>query len=199
MPIGITEGFTDEQLNEQFALNFFGPVRLCRAVLPQMRERKSGLIVHVSSILRRVLFPFCGIYCASKFAVEAYAGVLHYELKGLGVDSVLVEPGPYPTNLLVNSPAPSDLARVREYGGLPSSCEQFVNHFKESLASEGAPNPQEIADTILRLIELPPGHRPLRSVCGSDFGSSEINRHNLQVQARLLHGLGMSALADRVA
>ncbi len=102
MPIGISEGFTDEQLHEHFALNFYGPVRLCRALLPQMRERKSGLIIHVSSILGRLLLPGCSIYCASKFALEAYAEVLHYELTGLGIESVLVEPGPYPTNLLPN-------------------------------------------------------------------------------------------------
>jgi short-subunit dehydrogenase len=43
------------------------------------------------------LFPACAFYCASKFALEAYAEVLHYELAGFGIDSVLVEPGPYPT------------------------------------------------------------------------------------------------------
>ncbi len=92
MSIGIAEAFTEDQIQEQFAVNFFGPVRLSRAVLPGMRERGSGLIVHVSSIVGRILFPACAFYCASKFALEAYAEVLHYELTGFGVDSVLVEP-----------------------------------------------------------------------------------------------------------
>ena len=104
-------------------LTFFGPVRLCRAVLPHMRERRSGLIVHVSSIVGRVLFPACAFYCASKFALEAYAEVLHYELTGLGIDSVLVEPlvepGPFPTHLLANSAGPLDQERARGYGQLP--------------------------------------------------------------------------------
>lgn len=199
MSIGVAEGFTDEQLQDQFVLNFYGPVRLCRAVLPQMRERRSDLIIHVSSIPGRVLFPFGSIYCASKFAVEAYAEVLHYELNGLGVDSVLVEPGPYPTNLIANSSQPFDLARVQEYGQLPLSSDLFVGRFKEFLASESAPNPQEVADAILRLINLPSGRRPLRTVCGTDYGTSEVNDRNAPVQAQLLNGLGLGALAHRVA
>ncbi len=106
MSIGIAEAFTEEQTHQQFEVNFFGPVRVSRAVLPRMRERGAGLIVHVSSIVGRLLFPACAFYCASKFALEAYAEVLHYELTGLGIDSVLVEPGPFATQLLSNSPGP---------------------------------------------------------------------------------------------
>src|SRR5687768_6444257 len=62
MSIGIAEGFTEEQVRRQMEVNFFGPVNLCRAVLPHMRERRSGLIVHVTSIVGRVLFPACAFY-----------------------------------------------------------------------------------------------------------------------------------------
>lgn len=120
MSIGIAEAFTDEQVQQQLDVNFLGPVRLCRAVLPQMRERRSGLIIHISSIVGRVLFPACAFYCASKFALEAYAEVLHYELTSFGIDSVLIEPGPYPTQLLANSPGPADKDRVQTYGPFSS-------------------------------------------------------------------------------
>jgi NAD(P)-dependent dehydrogenase (short-subunit alcohol dehydrogenase family) len=66
MSIGIAEAFTEDQIQQQFAVNFFGPVRLSRAVLPQMKERGSGLIVHISSIVGRVLFPGCAFYCARR-------------------------------------------------------------------------------------------------------------------------------------
>ena len=75
-----------------------GPFRVCRAVLPQMRAQRRGLIIHVTSIAGRLLFPGCALYCASKFAHEAFAEVLNYELTGTGVESVIVEPGPIPLN-----------------------------------------------------------------------------------------------------
>ena len=152
MSIGIAEAFTEEQIHQQFEVNFFGPVRVSRAILPRMRERGSGLIVHVSSIVGRLLFPACAFYCASKFALEAYAEVLHYELTGLGIDSVLVEPGPFPTQLLSNSPGPLDGDRASGYGQLAGLRELFVENFKNFFASDHAPNPQENADAILKLI-----------------------------------------------
>jgi NAD(P)-dependent dehydrogenase (short-subunit alcohol dehydrogenase family) len=197
MSIGIAEAFTEDQIRQQFEVNFLGPVRLCRAVLPEMRKRGSGLIVHISSIVGRVLFPACAFYCASKFALEAYAEVLHYELTGLGVDSVLVEPGPFPTHLLANSPGPLDQDRARAYGQLSSLRELFVGSFEKFFASEQAPNPQEIADAILRLINTPSGERPQRTVCGPDYGASLINRQTAPIQAQVLRDIGMEMLTGR--
>jgi NAD(P)-dependent dehydrogenase (short-subunit alcohol dehydrogenase family) len=197
MSIGIAEAFTEDQIQEQFAVNFFGPVRLSRAVLPGMRERGSGLIVHVSSIVGRVLFPACAFYCASKFALEAYAEVLHYELTGLGIDSVLVEPGPFPTHLLANSPGPLDQERARSYGQLSALRELFVDNFEKFFASDHAPDPQEIAEAILGLISMPSGERPLRTICGPDYGASQINRQGAPVQAQVLRDIGMGMLAPR--
>jgi NAD(P)-dependent dehydrogenase (short-subunit alcohol dehydrogenase family) len=197
MSIGLAEAFTEEQMQEQFAVNFFGPVRLSRAVLPQMRERGSGLIVHVSSIVGRILFPACAFYCASKFALEAYAEVLHYELTGLGIDSVLVEPGPFPTHLLTNSPGPLDRERAKGYGQLSALRELFFDNFEKFFASDQAPDPQEIADAIVRLIHMPAGARPLRTVCGPDYGASQINRQSAPVQAQVLRAIGMDMLAPR--
>jgi NAD(P)-dependent dehydrogenase (short-subunit alcohol dehydrogenase family) len=197
MSIGIAEAFTEEQIQEQFAVNFFGAVRLSRAVLPRMRERGSGLIVHVSSIVGRLLFPGCAFYCASKFALEAYAEVLHYELTGLGIDSVLVEPGPFPTHLLANSPGPLDEERARAYGSLSSLRELFVDNFEKFFASDQAPDPQEIATAIVGLIQMAPGERPLRTVCGPDYGATQINRQSAPVQAQVLRDIGMGMLAPR--
>jgi len=104
MAIGVTEAFTEEQVRQQMDVNFLGPVRMYRGVLPHMRQQRAGLIVHVSSIVGRVLFPGCGFYCASKFALEAYAEVLHYELTAFGIDSVIVQPGPFPSRYAGEQP-----------------------------------------------------------------------------------------------
>jgi NAD(P)-dependent dehydrogenase (short-subunit alcohol dehydrogenase family) len=129
MSIGLAEGFTEEQLLHQMNVNFMGSFRVSRAVLPHLRAQRRGLIVHVTSIVGRLLFPGCAPYCASKFAQEAFAEVLQYELAGTGVESVIVEPGPYPSELLPNSPAPADTERVAGYGVLAGLRDKFVAHF----------------------------------------------------------------------
>lgn len=197
MSIGIAEAFTEDQVQQQMNVNFMGPVRMCRAVLPHMRQREEGLIIHITSIVGRVLFPACAFYCASKFALEAYAEVLHYELSGMGVESVIVEPGPFPTHLLVNSPAPADRLRAEEYGAIAQIREVFADTFSKFFASEQSTKPQDVADAIVKLIGTPPGTRPLRTVCGPDYGAIAINRHTAPIQAEVLRALGMPAMAQR--
>jgi NAD(P)-dependent dehydrogenase (short-subunit alcohol dehydrogenase family) len=194
MSIGLAEGFTEEQAIHQMDVNFMGSFRASRAVLPHMRSRRSGLIIHVTSIVGRVLFPGCALYCASKFAQEAMAEVLHFELAGTGVESVIVEPGPYPTRLLPNSPAPADSALLAGYGELATLRERFIAHFSELFNSAASPDTQEVADAILRLIEARPGERPLRTVCGMDFGAHELNGRVAPVQANVLRSLGMEQM-----
>jgi NAD(P)-dependent dehydrogenase (short-subunit alcohol dehydrogenase family) len=198
MSIGLAEGFTEEQVRHQMDVNFMGPFRVCRAVLPQMRRRRSGLIIHVTSIVGRLLFPGCALYCASKFAHEALAEVLHYELTGTGVESVIVEPGPYPSQLLPNSPGPADAKRNAEYGELSAIRDNFVAHFSQLFASKDAPRTQDVADAILRLVELPAGARPMRTVCGLDFGASGLNEQIAPVQSDVLRALGMDRMIPRL-
>ncbi len=197
MAIGITEAFNEAQIEEQMNVNFMGPARLCRAVLPHMRKSRQGLIIHISSIVGRVLFPACAFYCASKFALEAYAEVLRYELTGSGVDSVIVQPGPFPTRLLANSPEPADLERTHSYEQIAEIRAMFMDVFGKFFASEQSTNPQEVADAISNLIDLPAGQRPLRTVCGPDYGARAINAYVAPVQAEVLRALGMSEMAKR--
>jgi NAD(P)-dependent dehydrogenase (short-subunit alcohol dehydrogenase family) len=197
MSIGIAEAFTEEQVQQQMDVNFVGPVRLCRAVLPHMRLRRQGLIIHVTSVVGRVLFPACAFYCASKFALEAYAEVLHYELSGLGVESVVVEPGPFPSRLLANSPEPADRSRAQSYGNIAEIRALFSDTFSKFFASEQSTNTQDVADAIAQLVDAPSGKRPLRTVVGPDYGAIAINEHTAPIQAEVLRGLGMAAMAQR--
>jgi NAD(P)-dependent dehydrogenase (short-subunit alcohol dehydrogenase family) len=197
MSIGIAEAFTEAQAAEQMDINFLGAVRLCRAVLPHMRERRSGLVIHISSIVGRVLFPACAFYCASKFALEAYAEVLHYELTGSGVESVIVQPGPFPTRLLANSPGPADTERAQSYGEIAEIRSMFMDVFGKFFASEQSTNPQEVADAIDHLIRLPASQRPLRTVCGPDYGARALNAYTAPLQADVLRALGMPEMANR--
>jgi NAD(P)-dependent dehydrogenase (short-subunit alcohol dehydrogenase family) len=199
MSIGLAEGFTEEQIAHQMDVNFMGTVRVSQAVLPLMRAAKAGLLIHVTSIVGRILFPACAFYCASKFAQEAYAEVLNYELAGTGVESIVVEPGPYPTHLLANSPGPVGTERLEGYGQASELRDQFIAQFAQLFASAEAPDPQEVADAILRLVNTPAGQRAMRTVCGLDFGTNKFNETVAPMQAEVLRALGMEHMIPQTA
>jgi NAD(P)-dependent dehydrogenase (short-subunit alcohol dehydrogenase family) len=90
---GAVEDVTIEQAHAQFETNYFGLVRMVRAVLPVMRDQKSGLIAVTSSLAGLIPLPFWGQYNASKFAVEGLMETLRYELEPLGIRVAMVEPG----------------------------------------------------------------------------------------------------------
>jgi NAD(P)-dependent dehydrogenase (short-subunit alcohol dehydrogenase family) len=90
---GAVESVPDERVRAQFDTNVFGLLTMCRLVLPKMREQGWGKIVNVSSMGGRFTFPGGGVYHASKHAVEALSDALRFEVKGFGVDVIIIEPG----------------------------------------------------------------------------------------------------------
>lgn len=165
--IGISECSTLAQVRQGFEVNYFGPLRLCRAVLPGMRERRAGLVVHVTSMGGRIAMPSSAHYCASKAALEMYGEAQRYELAGFGVDVVMVEPGLYATEIFDKAVFSDDAARCLEYGELASKGRQGVAIAKQMMAAQGL-DPQRVADAVLRLAQLPAGQRPLRTTVGDD-------------------------------
>ena len=91
---GAVEDVSTEAVHEQFDTNLYGPHRLIREVLPHMRAREDGTIVNLSDVAGRLVFPSQGVYGASKHALEGLSDALRAEVEGLGIDVVLVEPGP---------------------------------------------------------------------------------------------------------
>ncbi|RLM51677.1 SDR family oxidoreductase [Halorubrum sp. Atlit-28R] len=95
---GPVEDVTTDRVHDQFDVNVYGPHRLIRAVLPSMRRERDGTIVNVSSVAGRVSIPGGGVYSGSKFALEAMSDALRNEVADLGIDVVVVEPGPVKTS-----------------------------------------------------------------------------------------------------
>ena len=96
---GFAEDVSDAELRQQFDTNFFGAVAVTRAFLPQFERQGFGHIVMVSSISGRIGFPGVGSYAASKFALEGWTETLRFEMKPLGMQVVLVEPGAFETDI----------------------------------------------------------------------------------------------------
>lgn len=97
--MGAVEDTSVAEAKAQFETNFFGVLRLCRAVLPAMRRQGGGHIVTISSLSGLFGTPFSGLYSASKFAVEGLIETLRFETRKLGIRVALIEPGDHQSAL----------------------------------------------------------------------------------------------------
>lgn len=86
---------SDEECRAQFETNFFGPLTLCRHIIPSMRARRSGLIINISSTAGIEAKASRTMYSGSKFALEAFSESLYHEMKPFNVRVLLVEPGAF--------------------------------------------------------------------------------------------------------
>ncbi|MEL6558644.1 MAG: SDR family oxidoreductase [Bacteroidota bacterium] len=179
--LGIQEQFTTEDFKKLFDVNVFGVQRVNRAALPHLRNQGSGLLIHVSSLLGRISFPFYGPYNASKWALEAMAENYRVELSGFGVDSCLVEPGGYPTGFFNSLMQPSDNSQNESYGDMIHAPKHAFDSFEGALAGNPEQNPQNVAEAIVKLVETPAGERPMRTVVDKMGMGDHIEPYNKQL------------------
>ena len=156
---GPLENFSIDELHRIIDTNTVGPVRLLQHVLPAWRERRSGVIINVSSVSGRVSSPLDGPYSASKHALEALSEVLHYELGHFNIRTVIIEPGYIATGMKSiakddSNPAYQQLRKELE--GLDSKV----------TGPEGRTGPDVVARAIRRALE--DEHTPLRVPVGAD-------------------------------
>ncbi|MEM0990631.1 MAG: SDR family NAD(P)-dependent oxidoreductase [Pseudomonadota bacterium] len=182
---------------QNFETNVFGQLRMLRAVAPGMRERRSGLIVQMSSGLGRFVMPTSGIYAATKFAQEAMFESAAYELHPFGVEVAIVQPSDYATEIKPNSRryfadmmaglSVEDRARADAYV-------QHLDVTRREMQETEAPPAQEVADIVLQLATTPAGQRPLRQVAMPPdlaAGVNELNATLEGIQTAILQGSGM--------
>jgi short-subunit dehydrogenase len=144
---GAVEEVSVEEATAQFATNFFGVMRLVHAVLPAMRQRRSGHVVNISSLAGLVTAPpYWGIYSASKFALEAYTEHLWREVRPFDITVSLIETADVRTNLARNRRYAQ--RRIDDYNPWRQSA------YDASRALEaGAPDPTAVAGRVAALIE----------------------------------------------
>jgi len=172
--VGPIEAFSMEQIKALFDLNAFGPLRVNKAVLPLMRKQRSGLIIHVTSTLGRILPRRGGLYPATKWAVEGLAESLRYQVEPFGIDVVILEPGSFPTPAMSKAMIASDDGITEEYAKAEAKTPRRVS---PPGSDYRLPDPQDVADAVEHIVALPAGQRPLRVVAGPVFteGVAEFN------------------------
>jgi NAD(P)-dependent dehydrogenase (short-subunit alcohol dehydrogenase family) len=148
---GAIEETTEEQARAQIDTNFFGLLWVTQAILPIMREQKSGHIIQVSSVLGLVTLPVLGIYNASKYAVNGLSETLATEVKGFGINVSLIEPNGFSTDWSGAS-------------AFQTEANEVYAPIKQAFADGATPdtwgNPETTANAVLALIdsENPPLH-----------------------------------------
>jgi len=166
---GVAESSTTDDVQRMLDVNVIAPWRLIKLALPYMRKQSEGLIINVSSGWGRFSAPFSVVYATSKFALEGLSEGLHYELRPLGVDVAIIQPGAFPTEMSQKLQAGSDPSVVEEYKAIadvPNKMFAAIGQMFET----NKPNPQDVADAVVKLINLPKGQRPLRTVVDPSTG-----------------------------
>jgi NAD(P)-dependent dehydrogenase (short-subunit alcohol dehydrogenase family) len=166
------EAIDDAVARAVFETNFFGALRMIRAVLPDMRRRGSGMIVNISSMSARLPAPFYGIYAATKQALEAVSEALRVELAPFGVQVMVVEPGNFRTSILEHARHVNGFTEQSPYWSfhdrMMNGARQFYDQFPE-VARVG--DPREVADAIERAVRAP--DPPFRLPVGADAAVME--------------------------
>ena len=192
---GVAESSTIEDVQRMFDVNVIAPWRMMKLALPYMRKQSEGLIINVSSGWGRFSAPFSAVYAASKFALEGLSEGLYYELRPLGVDVTIIQPGAFPTEMSQKVQFGSDTSVVNDYKVI-ADVPQKMGSARAQMFERANPDPQDVADAVIRLINLPKGQRPLRTVVDPTTGEF-VKRANEAVNveyAKVMTAFGMKEL-----
>jgi NAD(P)-dependent dehydrogenase (short-subunit alcohol dehydrogenase family) len=156
---GPLEAYPVAAVEEIFATNVFGMLRVVQPLLPAWRARGSGVIVNVSSIQGRVATPLDGAYSASKYALESFSETLHYELGHFGIRVAIIEPG-------YTAPGMRAGARIAGDPAYADLWEQWQHTDRIVTGPSGRPGASTVAVAIRDALEDP--DTPLRVPVGDD-------------------------------
>ncbi|PZE35756.1 SDR family oxidoreductase [Curtobacterium sp. MCPF17_031] len=187
---GFFEEISPEQMRQQMETNFFGPLNVTRALLPVMRRQRSGQVVTISSTAGLVGQEFVAAYCASKFALEGWMESIRYDLAPYGVSTMIVEPGFFRTELLVEGASTiwPELS-IDDYAERTATT---IEAWKSMNGKQGG-DPTKLAAGLVSLVDS--DEPPLRWVAGADAVQTGVDKANLLLQQVAAHEELSSSLA----
>ncbi len=158
---GAIEDTTVDEAQRQFDTNFFGVLRMCRAVLPIMRAQRDGLIINIGSVAGHIAIPYQSMYSASKFALEALTEALRIETRPFGIRAVVIDPGDTKSGFTTSR------RWVQAAAGSPyeERCSRAIEAMAKS--ERNAPEPTAVVNAIARVIA---GRKtPVRIIVGWNY------------------------------
>ena len=158
---GYFEELTPEQIERQLAVSLIGPMNVTRAVLPVMRQQRSGHIISISSTAGLVGFEFCSAYAASKFGLEGWMESLHSEVAPFGITTTLVNPGFFRTELLTDESTTYAELSIEDYAERTA---QQLEWWKAQNGQQSG-DPDKLAQALLTIANQNP---PRRFIAGAD-------------------------------
>lgn len=180
--VGALEQTSIEEIKGQFETNFFGAVRVMQAVIPTMREQKSGKIVNITSMGGRVAIPLDPIYHGTKFALEGLSESIRYELEPYGINIILIEPGAVGSNFWKNfkmAAKASDHDESDNSNTNNAPYKQLKDKMLESFKQmeQNTIHPSEVANVILQAVNT--DNPEFRYVVGNDASMVLESRRNM--------------------
>jgi NAD(P)-dependent dehydrogenase (short-subunit alcohol dehydrogenase family) len=177
---GFFEELTPEQMERQLATSLFGPMNVTRAVLPVMREQRSGHVVTISSSAGFAGFAYGTAYAASKFGVDGWMESLAAEVEPFGIHTTVVNPGFFRTELLTNESTSYATPSIADYAEGNAAQREFW----EGQNGKQAGDPAKLARALLTITDLE--RPPFRFIAGADAiaqAEEKLAERQLQIDA----------------
>ena len=191
---GLTETFTADNAERIFAVNVVGVVRLQHALLPLLRDSSQAASIYVTSTLAREVMPFLSVYSASKHALDALAEGWRYELGQIGIRTVIIQPGTFPTTgMLTRLIQPGAPDRAEAYGAFAEAPGGLFAGLQDMIAAGAAPDPMLVADATLAALSPEAPTRIVVDPAGNG-STARLNAASRAEQQALLTGLGLTNL-----
>lgn len=187
---GPIEEISIKEIKEQFETNFFGTIRLIKAIVPIMRKQRNGTIVNISSMVGRFGVPLNAAYVSSKFALEGLSESISFELEEFGIKVILVEPGVIQTDFFHNLKVRGNDTKSPYYKLMDKRIAFLKAAMKNSVSSS-----DQVANTILHAVNS--RDPDMRYVIGNDATNSIHMRNSLSdrefmkwIKDSMFHGKG---------
>jgi NAD(P)-dependent dehydrogenase (short-subunit alcohol dehydrogenase family) len=188
---GFFEELTPEQIERSLTTNLVGPMNVTRAVLPVMREQRSGNVVAITSTAGIVGQEFCSAYAASKFGVEGWMESLRFEVEPFGIRTTIVEPGFFRTELLTNESTAYAELSIDDYAERTAQTRPAW----EAMSGKQGGDPAKLAKALVMVVDQE--QPPLRWVAGADaVATVEQKASELLAQVDAYRDLSSSLAVD---